>query len=260
MRTVLGQWISQSELDNISDEEIIHRHGYQKNYDRLLNRSRKRPEKGQERSPTTFTSRARQLPWNVVSAPSVVSAERSEKSKSERLKYTKSALCLLRRKMSVYKVPQRMVHLFMARHTAPTQAGITRRDTVVTFPTPPTSSSSNLLGIAHYVLAARTFMIATKQSAVWLRRFLSSISMCSAARNKLRQDGHLPHPGASAPDGQGQEALRSQASASGPRRSPLVVIVVPTPELAIQVFDETRRLCYRSMLRPVGAYGGLPLG
>nr|OQO19958.1 hypothetical protein B0A51_14284 [Rachicladosporium sp. CCFEE 5018] len=145
-----------------ADEEIIYRHGYQKNYDRLLNRSRKRPENGHERSPTTSTSRARQLPWNVVSALSVVSAERSEKSESERM--------------------------------------------------------------------------------------------------KLGQDGHLPHLYATAPNGQGQEALRSQASASGPRRSPLVVIVVPTRELAIQVFDETRRLCYRNLLRPVVAYGGLPLG
>lgn len=39
---------------------------------------------------------------------------------------------------------------------------------------------------------------------------------------------------------------------------PLVVIVVPTRELAIQIFDEARRLCYRSMLRPCVSYGGLP--
>lgn len=43
------------------------------------------------------------------------------------------------------------------------------------------------------------------------------------------------------------------------KAEPLVVIVVPTRELAIQIFDETRRLCYRSMLRPCVAYGGLPM-
>lgn len=43
------------------------------------------------------------------------------------------------------------------------------------------------------------------------------------------------------------------------RAEPLVVIIVPTRELAIQVFDEARRMCYRSMLRPCVAYGGLPM-
>ncbi|GAB7359756.1 hypothetical protein MBLNU230_g6928t1 [Neophaeotheca triangularis] len=43
------------------------------------------------------------------------------------------------------------------------------------------------------------------------------------------------------------------------RAEPLVIIVVPTRELAIQIFDEARRLCYRSMLRPCVAYGGLPM-
>lgn len=43
------------------------------------------------------------------------------------------------------------------------------------------------------------------------------------------------------------------------RAEPLVVIVVPTRELAMQIFDEARRMCYRSMLRPCVAYGGLPM-
>ncbi|KAK3674298.1 hypothetical protein LTR78_005767 [Recurvomyces mirabilis] len=43
------------------------------------------------------------------------------------------------------------------------------------------------------------------------------------------------------------------------KAEPLVVVVVPTRELAIQIFDEARRLCYRSMLRPCVAYGGLPM-
>ena len=46
----------------------------------------------------------------------------------------------------------------------------------------------------------------------------------------------------------------------GIRAEPLVVIVVPTRELAIQIFDEARRMCYRSMLRPAVVYGGLPMG
>lgn len=43
------------------------------------------------------------------------------------------------------------------------------------------------------------------------------------------------------------------------RAEPLVVIVCPTRELAQQIFDEARRLSYRSKLRPVCAYGGVPL-
>ncbi|CAG8926361.1 unnamed protein product [Penicillium salamii] len=44
----------------------------------------------------------------------------------------------------------------------------------------------------------------------------------------------------------------------GVRAEPLVLIVCPTRELATQIFDEARRLCYRSMLRPCVAYGGAP--
>lgn len=46
----------------------------------------------------------------------------------------------------------------------------------------------------------------------------------------------------------------------GVKAEPLVLIVVPTRELAIQIFDEARRMCYRSMLRPCVAYGGYPMG
>ena len=45
----------------------------------------------------------------------------------------------------------------------------------------------------------------------------------------------------------------------GVRAEPLVLIVAPTRELATQIFDEARRLCYRSMLRPCVAYGGAPV-
>lgn len=42
------------------------------------------------------------------------------------------------------------------------------------------------------------------------------------------------------------------------RAEPLVCIVVPTRELAIQIFMEARKFCYRSMLRPCVVYGGGP--
>jgi superfamily II DNA/RNA helicase len=37
---------------------------------------------------------------------------------------------------------------------------------------------------------------------------------------------------------------------------PLVVIVAPTRELAVQIFNEARKFCYRTMLRPCVVYGG----
>lgn len=42
------------------------------------------------------------------------------------------------------------------------------------------------------------------------------------------------------------------------RAEPIILIIVPTRELAAQVFDEVRRLSYRSMLRPCVVYGGGP--
>ena len=39
---------------------------------------------------------------------------------------------------------------------------------------------------------------------------------------------------------------------------PLVLIMCPTRELAMQIFDEARRFCYRTMLRPAVVYGGAP--
>ena len=43
------------------------------------------------------------------------------------------------------------------------------------------------------------------------------------------------------------------------RAEPLVLIVVPTRELGIQIFNEARKFCYRSMLRPAVVYGGGPM-
>jgi len=47
-----------------------------------------------------------------------------------------------------------------------------------------------------------------------------------------------------------------QPGVSGVRAEPLVLIVVPSRELATQIFDEARRFCYRTMLRPCVIYGG----
>jgi ATP-dependent RNA helicase DDX3X len=43
------------------------------------------------------------------------------------------------------------------------------------------------------------------------------------------------------------------------RAEPLVLVVCPSRELATQIFDEARRFCYRTMLRPCVVYGGGPL-
>jgi ATP-dependent RNA helicase DDX3X len=40
---------------------------------------------------------------------------------------------------------------------------------------------------------------------------------------------------------------------------PLLLVVCPSRELATQIFDEARRFCYRSMLRPCVLYGGGPV-
>ncbi|MCJ1465446.1 hypothetical protein MMC07_004064 [Pseudocyphellaria aurata] len=50
------------------------------------------------------------------------------------------------------------------------------------------------------------------------------------------------------------------SAVNGVRAEPLILVVAPTRELATQIFDEARRLCYRSMLRPCVIYGGAPAG
>ena len=45
----------------------------------------------------------------------------------------------------------------------------------------------------------------------------------------------------------------------GVTAEPLVAILAPTRELAVQIFNEARKLCYRSMLRPSVVYGGMPV-
>lgn len=44
------------------------------------------------------------------------------------------------------------------------------------------------------------------------------------------------------------------------RAEPLVLILVPSRELAVQIFNEARKFCYRSMLRPCVVYGGGTMG
>lgn len=53
-------------------------------------------------------------------------------------------------------------------------------------------------------------------------------------------------------------AARYNPSTDRVRAEPLVLVVCPTRELACQIFDEARRLCYRSKLRPCVIYGGAP--
>jgi ATP-dependent RNA helicase DDX3X len=43
------------------------------------------------------------------------------------------------------------------------------------------------------------------------------------------------------------------------RAEPLVVVVCPARELAVQIFNEARKFCYRTMLRPCVVYGGGPM-
>jgi ATP-dependent RNA helicase DDX3X len=43
------------------------------------------------------------------------------------------------------------------------------------------------------------------------------------------------------------------------RAEPLLLVVCPSRELATQIFDEARRFCYRTMLRPCVLYGGGPV-
>ncbi len=59
-----------------------------------------------------------------------------------------------------------------------------------------------------------------------------------------------PRPNLTGPFNPATDAVRAE---------PLILVVVPSRELATQIFDEARRLCYRSMLRPCVAYGGAPV-
>jgi len=51
----------------------------------------------------------------------------------------------------------------------------------------------------------------------------------------------------------------TETGAAPVRAEPLVVIVCPARELAVQIFNEARKFCYRTMLRPCVVYGGCPI-
>ncbi|KAF9172362.1 hypothetical protein BGX20_005802 [Mortierella sp. AD010] len=52
------------------------------------------------------------------------------------------------------------------------------------------------------------------------------------------------------------QTKRRQPGSGYLKASPLYLIILPTRELAIQIFEETRRFTYRTPLRPVVIYGG----
>ena len=51
----------------------------------------------------------------------------------------------------------------------------------------------------------------------------------------------------------------AEGTAPPVRAEPLVVIICPARELAVQIFTEARKFCYRTMLRPCVVYGGAPI-
>ncbi|KAI1823686.1 P-loop containing nucleoside triphosphate hydrolase protein [Xylaria intraflava] len=55
-------------------------------------------------------------------------------------------------------------------------------------------------------------------------------------------------------------SVAAAAAGAQVRAEPLVVIIVPARELAVQIFNEARKFCYRTMLRPCVIYGGCPIG
>ena len=54
-------------------------------------------------------------------------------------------------------------------------------------------------------------------------------------------------------------ASRYNPATDATRAEPLIIIIAPARELALQIFDDTRRFCYRTGFRPCVVYGGAPL-
>ncbi|KAF9194610.1 hypothetical protein BGZ50_005970 [Haplosporangium sp. Z 11] len=54
----------------------------------------------------------------------------------------------------------------------------------------------------------------------------------------------------------GKRTVQNQPGDRRTKAMPLALIILPTRELGIQMFDETRRFTYRSRVRPVVIYGG----
>ncbi|ORX81565.1 DEAD-domain-containing protein [Basidiobolus meristosporus CBS 931.73] len=56
------------------------------------------------------------------------------------------------------------------------------------------------------------------------------------------------------------DSTRPRRPHGHPNTSPSILILAPTRELACQIFDECRRFCYRTYLRPCVIYGGAEFG
>ncbi|GJJ77290.1 hypothetical protein EMPS_09649 [Entomortierella parvispora] len=54
--------------------------------------------------------------------------------------------------------------------------------------------------------------------------------------------------------------IHRQPGARRSKAAPLALIILPTRELAVQIFDDSRRFTYKSRVRPVVIYGGAELG
>ncbi|XP_075966162.1 DEAD-box helicase 3 X-linked a isoform X4 [Anarhichas minor] len=65
-------------------------------------------------------------------------------------------------------------------------------------------------------------------------------------------------------DGPGEQAAKNNGQDSGRygrrKQYPLSLVLAPTRELALQIYDEARKFAYRSRVRPCVVYGGADIG
>ena len=95
--------------------------------------------------------------------------------------------------------------------------------------------------LPHFNYANMLFLLGSGKTAAFLIPILSKLMGKAKKLAAYRGNPALMAPG---------EQYRAE---------PLVLIVCPNRELATQIFDEARRFCYRTMLRPCVVYGGCPL-
>lgn len=86
---------------------------------------------------------------------------------------------------------------------------------------------------------------------------LASRDLLAAAQTGSGKTGAFLIPIISKLMGKALKLRQPRDEASKYKTEPLVLILAPTRELAVQIFDECRRLCYRSLLRPCVIYGGV---